>query len=81
MSELTKALLKVRRAKAGTIPDADIEKLLEDVAEEMADVFICLDKLLLIFNNNKEVDFWLDFKTERQKKRLIDWIENQQEEF
>lgn len=73
MSELTKALLKDRRAeKYGEYDKCKTEK---DVAEEVADVEICL-KYLDILYSYKTPDFRLrveDIKVEkylRQKSRL-----------
>ncbi len=64
MSELTKALLKHRRAK---IKDPIIEN---DIAEEMADVKIMLEQLEIIFNNTEDVKEYMNFKVERQLQRI-----------
>lgn len=40
------------------------------VAEEIADVSICLEQLLLMFDCEQEVDDWRTFKLNRLAKRL-----------
>lgn len=68
MSELTKALLKERRALLG-----DTEKwweARENIAEEMADVQIMLCQLTMIFNNKEAVQKQIDRKLDRQIKRI-----------
>lgn len=66
MSELTKALLKERRAKP--IFKADYTM---DIFEEMADVIIMLNQLLMIFcHDNNVVQTYIDEKVERLAKRL-----------
>ena len=45
MSELTKALCKLYRART----EADAEKAIEDIREEMADVQIMLDQMKILF--------------------------------
>ena len=63
MSELTKALLKVRR-------EADQEtfvKCKENILEEIADVHITIDQMRLIYGSTTEQE---NFKLERLRKRL-----------
>ena len=64
MSELTKALLKHRRAK---IKDSSIEY---DIAEEMADVKIMLEQLEIIFDNSADVSRYMEYKVNRQLERI-----------
>lgn len=66
MSELTKALLKHRRAykKYKTVPE---KYFIENVLEEMADVQIMLDQLYMIFG---EPIIMRNRKIDRLKKRL-----------
>lgn len=65
MSELTKALLKERRV------DTDNERKAADhIAEEMADVIIMLEQLMIIFDNVEEIQEQINYKLERQRKRL-----------
>ena len=68
MAELTKALLKFRRAgKAEETSTRVMSDILENVMEEMADVQIMLDQLYLIFG---EPVSQRKFKLERMKIRL-----------
>ena len=64
MSELTKALLKDRRHHS--------PETVTDITEEMADVYICLAELSIIFENHSEVEDMIDRKLQRLKKRLND---------
>ena len=50
MSELTKALCKLYRAKT----EADAEKAIENIREEMADVQIMLDQMKIIFGGTED---------------------------
>lgn len=69
MSELTKALLKDRRAERN--PAAwDCEKVRENVAEEMADVYIMLLQLEIIFQNSDETRRIRSDKMNRLYKRI-----------
>ena len=71
MSELTKALLKYRRAvKSGN--NVVLRKIVakNDVSEEMADVYIMLEQLCLIFNNRKDVEAIIVEKTDRLAERI-----------
>lgn len=63
MSELTKALLKLRRAH----DEAETEKVCENIREEMADVQIMLLQMELIFGRTTEV---MGKKLERLEQRL-----------
>lgn len=67
MSELTKALLKHRRASMG---QGDPQKKAKDVAEEIADVRIMLDQLEMIFDNKVQVREWIEKKVNRQIQRM-----------
>lgn len=71
MSELTKALLKLRYAKPTGV-EADI--LRDAVSEEMADVEIMLEQLHMIYQNDKKVAEYREKKIERLKRRLRDGI-------
>ena len=69
MSELTKALLKERRAVSKN--DAEAYNLsLVNVAEEMADTIIMLTQLTLIFENQEKIEKFINFKLKREKLRL-----------
>lgn len=71
MSELTKALLKHRRAEKN--PAAwDYEKTRQDILEETADVIIMLTQIIMIYGGRGEVQRIIDDKVKRQKKRLAE---------
>ena len=63
MSELTKALCKLYRART----EADAEKAVEDIREEMADVQIMLDQMKIMFGSS---GFQEREKLDRLEKRL-----------
>lgn len=73
MAELTKALLKHRRAKAAGKATG---KLLSEMADEMADVRIMLEQIEYLYNHFVDDEFsWfinarMDEKLERQIKRI-----------
>lgn len=71
MSELTKALLKIRFAKKAGV-EHDI--LLDAISEEMADVEIMLEQLHMIYQNDKKVSEYREKKIERLERRLRDGI-------
>lgn len=66
MSELIKALLKERRNDGG----ADKSARLGHIAEEMADVFIMLNQLIIIFNNKNKVQECIEYKIRRLEKLI-----------
>ena len=68
MSELTKALLKLRRAHNKHIEYYEPEKI--DVAEEIADVIIMLVQQLIILDCYEDVDTFVDAKLRRLSSRL-----------
>lgn len=69
MSELTKALLKHRRALKA--PEAwDYDKSRENIIEEIADVAIMLKQLLMIYDLNDVVQAQVDFKIDRLGNRI-----------
>ena len=67
MSELTKALLKLRRAGSAGWADAK-----ESVFEEMADVVIMLTQLMMIYDGRKAVQQFIDAKVKRLAGRLAE---------
>ena len=69
MSELTKALLKERRALHRDDPEA-WKKAVENISEEMADVIIMLTQLTMIFENKDRVQSLIARKLARQEGRL-----------
>ncbi len=64
MSELTKALLKDRRYHT--------EQTKRDVTEEMADVFICMEQLTIMYQNMCAVEQVEKEKLSRLERRLND---------
>lgn len=74
MSELTKALLKHRRAtNFGTQPCnsyLDINTTKQDIYEEIADVIIMLSQLMIIFNCEDEIHKQLETKITKLEKNL-----------
>ena len=60
MSELTKALCKWERGFYN----------LDEIAEELADVFIMLQQLILIFDVGESFDYWYETKLLRLNKNL-----------
>jgi hypothetical protein len=78
MSELTKALLKYRRKFAlargenvnPTNGDTDLFKARADIIDELADVRIMCRQMELLFQAEDEVERRIDFKVDRQLKRL-----------
>lgn len=69
MSELTKALLKYRRAEHATA-DCDREKLRQDILEEIADVIIMLTQLIMIYGGREVVQQDINEKVDRLARRL-----------
>ena len=78
MSELTKALLKWRRKFAlvrgehinPISGDINLTKAREDIIDELADVRIMCRQMELLFQCEDEVERKIDFKVQRQVKRL-----------
>ena len=70
MSELTKALCKYLR-----YCDCDLEKMIaiDDIYEEMADVYIMLTQMQMLLQiDNEFLDDMIDKKIQRTKERLLD---------
>lgn len=65
MSELTKALLKWRRARG-----ADLTKARDCIVDELADVRIMCRQMEILFQCEDEVERRIDFKVQRQSRRL-----------
>lgn len=69
MSELSKALLKHRRAEKS--PEAwDYERTKQNIYEEIADVIIMLTQLLMIYGGREEIQKDIDSKVSRLAERL-----------
>lgn len=60
MSELTKELCKYFRRYDRT----------REITEEMADAFIMLEQLKELFGNSEQVDKIIDYKLDRQLRRM-----------
>lgn len=67
MSELTKALCKERRYRANLNA---YNAVYENMTDEMADVYIMLEQLMMVFGNENEVLNHVSQKIARQKKRM-----------
>ena len=63
MSELTQALIKSRQD-----PDTLTE---EKVLEEVADVWVMIEQLKLIFKGQEVVEEYVDYKISRQMQRIM----------
>lgn len=68
MSELTKALLKWRRARG-----AELTAARDNIVDELADVRIMCRQMEILFQCEDEVEKRIDFKVQRQSKRLDEW--------
>lgn len=72
MSELTKEILKYRRALAEQPPEWDGEVATSELAEEIADVEIMLEQLKMIFDCHNRVEIHKTYKLNRLRNRLED---------
>lgn len=63
MAELTKELIKYER-------NYPMEDNTDRIAQEIADVAIMLEQLMLLFNNEELVNFYIKFKIDRLKERI-----------
>ena len=69
MSELTKALLKYRRARLfGTVNDQ--RKGRESIVEEAADVLITVAQVIMMYDYDNEIQAAVDLKVNRLRDRL-----------
>lgn len=64
MAELQKAILKHRRYTG--------DETRAEIIDEIADVEIMIEQLKIIFSCKKEVESRIDYKIERQIKRILD---------
>lgn len=69
MSELTKALLKHRRAEHSR-EDYNHEKIRQNILEEIADVIIMLTQLVIIYGGRDIIQQDINEKVDRLEKRL-----------
>ena len=71
MSELTKEICKDIRG----------EKRRHKIVEEYADILLCLKMLKIIHGiNDSELQEWINFKQERQRKRDAEYIKEKEHE-
>lgn len=69
MSELTKALLKDRRAEKS--PETwNYERTRKNIFEEIADVIIMLTQLIIIYGGREEIQEYINIKVRRLEERL-----------
>lgn len=67
MSELTKALLKERRART-KIERAEARA---NIIEEIADVYIMLQQLIMIYDQDGECQSAVDYKVDRLEQTVL----------
>lgn len=70
MSELTKELCKFVNNK--NVDKTISEKNMDNISEEIADVYIMLEQMLIYFGNKEDVEKIINEKIERTKKRLLE---------
>lgn len=70
MSELTKELCKFVNIK--NVNKTISEENMDNISEELADVFIMLEQMLIFFGNKDDVERIINEKIERTKKRLLE---------
>ena len=70
MSELTKELCKFVNNK--NVNKNINEENMDNISEEIADVFIMLEQMLIYFGNKEDVERIINEKIERTKKRLLE---------
>lgn len=84
-SELAQAALKLRRALDGTNPTPkSVEECLENIQEEMADVFVCLTMFgksaerdgILIYNRYMEKVIKIEYEKEARWRSRLEEKEN-----
>ena len=80
MSELAKALLKVRRAERKSVmyDDPLLAHCDERVREEIADVQIMLDQMKIIYDHDGIIDSWREKKLGRLELELIQLAEERE---
>jgi hypothetical protein len=71
MSELTKALCKLKRKIKKALPvKDDIETLHNNILEEIADVYITLTQMEMLFDDNSILSDIVNYKIQRNKDRM-----------
>lgn len=70
MSELTKELCKFLNIK--NVNKTISEENIDNISEEIADVFIMLEQMLIYFDCKDDVERIINEKIERTRKRLLE---------
>lgn len=70
MSELTKELCKFLIIK--NVDKTISEENMDNISEEIADVYIMLEQMLIYFGNKDDVERIINEKIERTRKRLLE---------
>lgn len=70
MSELTKELCKFVNNK--NVDKTISEENMDNISEEIADVYIMLEQMLRFFGNKDDVERIINEKIDRTKKRLLE---------
>ena len=70
MSELQKEICKNKRGRDN----------IDHIAEEIADVLICIDQLQIMFDIKERVEEWKDKKARRVLKQMLEDISQQENE-
>lgn len=72
-AELIQAISKVQRLNQYPIgaDSRSVDKAIDNLHEEIADVYICLLKLQILFGiDNNEIQKWINYKEKRVMERL-----------
>ena len=72
-AELIQAISKLQRLRLERVTNLnDLVNAIDNLHEEMADVYICLAKLQNMFNiSEDEIQKWIDYKEEREVKPFL----------
>ena len=71
MSELTKALCKYKRVTGDSLPVKETEEeIVNNILKEIADVYITLTQMAMIFDKHDDLVNIMDQKIERNVKRM-----------
>ena len=73
MSELTKAICKERRART-KIERAEARA---NIIEEIADVYIMLQQLIMIYDQDGECQSAVDYKVDRLEQTVLEKLEEE----
>ena len=73
MSELTKAICKERRARTKT----ERAEARANIIEEIADVYIMLQQLIMIYDQDGECQSAVDYKVDRLEQTVLEKLEEE----